>query len=150
MRMNIGQCSTEDDRMSEMDEDLQQIRQRKLKELMAEKGADGVATNNKPMEVTDANFEETLKKHSLVVIDCWAPWCGPCQMVGPIIEALAEEHAGRILFGKLNVDDGPKTANKFGIMSIPTILIFKNGTLVDQQIGAMPKEVLSQAVAKHL
>ncbi len=109
-----------------------------------------MATNNKPMEVTDANFEETLKKHSLVVIDCWAPWCGPCQMVGPIIEALAEEHAGRILFGKLNVDDGPKTANKFGIMSIPTILLFKNGTLVDQQIGAMPKEVLSQAVAKHL
>ena len=119
-------------------------------EMMMKDGGNGKMMHDKPLEVTDVNFDETLERHSLVVIDCWAPWCGPCQMVGPIIEALAEEYAGRALFGKLNVDDNPKTAMKYSIMSIPTILIFKNGTLANQQVGAMPKEMLSQAVAKHL
>ena len=104
----------------------------------------------KPIEVMDANFDETLRKYPLVVIDCWAPWCAPCLMVGPVIEELAKEQAGKVVFGKLNVDNNQKTAMKFGIMSIPTILIFKKGELIDQQVGAMPKEMLELTITQHL
>ena len=96
----------------------------------------------KPIEVTDANFSSIVQKYSLLVLDCWAPWCGPCQMVGPIIEELAKDYTNRIVFGKLNVDENNKTATEYGIMSIPTILIFKEGKLVDSQIGAMPRSTL--------
>jgi len=102
----------------------------------------------KPVAVTDATFEEEVEKSSLpVLLDCWAPWCGPCRMVGPIIDQLAEELDGRIKVAKLNVDESTQTAVKFGIMSIPTMLIFKDGEVVDKLVGAQPKEAIEKRLA---
>ena len=103
-----------------------------------------------PIQLFDANIDEAVKTHSTIIVDCWAPWCGPCRMIGPIIEELAKEMKGKIVFGKLNVDENPQTSIKYNIMSIPTLLIFKNNKLVDRIIGAMPKEMLLQKLKPHL
>jgi thioredoxin 1 len=102
-----------------------------------------------PLKVTDADIEANIKKYPLIVIDCWAPWCSPCRMIGPIIEELAKEKKGKIVFGKLNVDENQVTSIKYGIMSIPALLVFKNGKLVDNIIGAMPKEMLKAKIAPY-
>lgn len=92
---------------------------------------------------TDANFEElALKTDKPVVVDLWAEWCGPCRMVGPIIEELAKEYEGKAVIGKLDVDSNTLTTDKYGIRNIPTILFIKNGKLVEKQVGAVPKSVL--------
>jgi thioredoxin 1 len=91
-----------------------------------------------------------MKKYPTIVIDCWAPWCGPCRMIGPVIEELAKEMKGKIVFGKLNVDENQQTSLKYKIMSIPTLLVFKNGNLVDRFVGAMPKDMLIQKLKPHL
>jgi len=128
-----------------MDE-LEEIKKRKLEQLKKQymNGGKNMEGNlpNTPLEITDADVEDNIKKYETIVIDCWAPWCGPCRMVHPIIEELAKEMQGKIVFGKLNVDENPMTSAKHQIMSIPTLLIFKNGTLVDRLIGAMPKPQL--------
>jgi len=126
-----------------MDE-LEMLRRRKLEELRKRymEGENLESMPDKPIEVSDANFDEMVKKYKNVAIDCWAPWCGPCLMIAPVIEELARELKGKIVFGKLNVDNNPKTAMKYNIMSIPTILLFRDGELVDRIIGAMPKEFL--------
>jgi len=103
-----------------------------------------------PIHLLDADITEVMKKYPTLVIDCWAPWCGPCRMIGPIIEELATEMKGKIVFGKLNVDENPQTSMKYKIMSIPTMLVFKNGVLVDQFVGAMPKNMLLQKLKPHL
>ena len=105
---------------------------------------------DKPVEVTDKTFDETIRNNQLVVVDCWAPWCGPCQVVTPIIEELARQYAGKVLFGKLNVDENPFMAMRYGIMSIPTLLFFKNGELVDRIVGAIPKQMLEQKIKSFL
>ncbi len=92
--------------------------------------------------VTDANFKEVLAAGKPVVLDFWAPWCGPCRMVSPLVDELAEEFDGQIVVGKVDVDDNDEAAAEYGIMSIPTILFFKNGELVNRHVGAAPKEVL--------
>ena len=102
------------------------------------------------LELTDATFDATIGNHPLLVVDCWAAWCGPCRMVAPVIEELARDYAGRMTFAKLDVDKNRATATRFNIQSIPTILIFKNGKLVDQKMGAMPKAMLEPILAKHL
>jgi len=95
------------------------------------------------LELTDKNFEdEVIKSDKVTLVDFWAPWCGPCQMMGPIIEDLAKEKEGKFKIGKLNVDENPETAKKFGIMSIPTMIIFKDGKEVKQLIGVQSKESL--------
>lgn len=129
-------------------EDIETIKKKKL-ELLKKQYMKGDKTmENKwpdtPIHILDADIEETLKKFPTMVIDCWAPWCGPCRIIGPVIEELAKELQGKIVFGKLNVDENPQTSMKYRIMSIPTLLIFKNGALVDQLVGAMPKEMLMQ------
>lgn len=98
----------------------------------------------KPVEINDGNFDAFVSKYRNVVIDCWAPWCGPCLMIAPVIEELAKELKGKVIFGKLNVDENQKTALRYRIMSIPTLLIFKEGRLVDRLVGAMPKEGILQ------
>lgn len=103
-----------------------------------------------PIPITDDHFEETMKKYPLVVVDCWAPWCAPCIMIAPVVEELAKDYQGKIVFGKLNSDENRETMKKYDIMSIPTLLIFKRGKLVDRSVGAMPKEELESEIMKHL
>ena len=98
-----------------------------------------------PVTITDETFEEEVEKSSLpVLVDCWAPWCGPCRMLAPTIDQLAEEQDGVVKVAKLNVDECPKTAQKFGIMSIPTMLIVKDGEVVDRMVGVQPKATIEQ------
>ncbi|MEM2939864.1 MAG: thioredoxin, partial [Candidatus Bathyarchaeia archaeon] len=96
------------------------------------------------------NFNQVIRSNHIVVIDCWAPWCAPCRMMAPIIDELARDYAGKILFGKLNVDENTRVPTDYQVMSIPTFLVFKNGTLVDRIVGAMPRKVLEQKIAKHI
>ena len=96
------------------------------------------------VEITDANFEEqVLKSDKPVIIDFWAEWCGPCRMVGPIVQEIGDDYADKAVVGKVNVDENPGVTSKFGIRNIPTILFFKGGEVVDKQVGAVPKQVLA-------
>ena len=145
--------------MEEDDEELKRIRERKLRRLMKRASRNEANSNDqktakpslsRPVEVDDATFSGTIKKYPNVVVDCWAPWCGPCRFVSPIIEELARDYAGKIVFGKLNVDENPGVARQYGIMSIPTLLVFKDGELVDQIVGAMPKRTLEERIVRRL
>ena len=135
--------------MSELDE----IRQRKLQEMMKMAGSaqsGGVGYPESPVVVTDSDFEQMVKTYPLVVVDCWAPWCGPCRMLSPTVDALAKDYKGKVVFAKLNTDENIETAGKFRIMSIPTLLYFKDGKLVDKSVGALPRPMLESQVKKHL
>lgn len=105
------------------------------------------------IEFTDANFAAEVEKFSgTVLIDFWAPWCGPCKIQGPIVEQIAEEMKGNanLKIGKLNVDDNPNTSQQFGVMSIPTLIIYKNGKVVEELVGLRQKPAIESAVKKHL
>ena len=102
-----------------------------------------MTTAIKPLELTDNNIDQIISDSKPVLIDFWADWCGPCHMVAPIIQELADEYDGRAIVAKLDVDANPVTAQKYGIRSIPTLIITKNGEVVDQQVGVVPKAVIS-------
>jgi thioredoxin 1 len=103
------------------------------------------------LQFTDANFKSTvLDSDKVTIVDFWAEWCGPCRMVGPIVEEIAKEYDGKALVGKVDVDSNPETAMKYGIRSIPTILFIKGGEVVDKQVGAVPKAQLVSILQKHL
>jgi thioredoxin len=135
--------------MTSGDEELNEIKHRKLTEMMRQKSVadDG---NGKPVVLTDATFEHTVASSPVTVVDFWAAWCGPCRMVAPIIDQLAEEYAGRVTFGKLNVDENPVVSNAFQIQSIPSLLIFKNGKLVDGLVGAAPRQLIESRITPYL
>ena len=101
-------------------------------------------------EFTDTNFSETALKNGVSVVDFWAEWCGPCRLVAPIIEQLAEEYDGKALIGKVNVDHNPEVSMKYGVRSIPTILIFKDGEIVEKHVGTATKATLEQKLQTHL
>ena len=112
------------------------------------KPADG-APDGKPIKVTDATFASEVEGSPVpVVVDLWAEWCGPCRMIAPVIDELAAQMAGRIRFAKLNIDENPQTANRFGVQSIPTLLVMRNGREVDRIIGVVPKAEIQRRVAK--
>ncbi len=103
------------------------------------------------LEITDSNFEEVvLKSGKPVLVDFWAEWCGPCRMVGPVVEELAKEYDGKAVVGKMDVDNNPKIATEYGIMSIPALLFFKDGKVVDKQVGAVPKHVLANKLEAQM
>lgn len=102
------------------------------------------------LELTDANFEETIASGKPVLVDFWAEWCGPCRMVGPIVEELSNDYDGKAIIGKVNVDHNPEISSKYGVRNIPTILFFKNGEVVDKSVGAVPKNVLAEKIENQL
>lgn len=110
-----------------------------------------MAESANTITITDDNFTSTIEgAEGLAVVDFWATWCGPCRMVGPIVEQLADEYAGQVTVGKLDVDNNQRTAAQFNVRSIPTILFFKEGKVVDTVIGAVPKPALDKKIKEHL
>jgi thioredoxin len=134
------------------DKELDEIMARKRSEFQtkAQLGENKPSSVSSPITLTDSNFEQALKENSLLVVDFWAVWCGPCRMVAPAIEQLASELAGKVAFGKLNVDENPVISRTFGIQSIPTIAIFKNGKPIDAIIGAVSKSQMQSTILKYL
>jgi thioredoxin 1 len=141
-------------KLLEESERLKEERLKKERKALKEKPEPSRETGklalNKPVDLTDATFTEAVQNHSLVVVDCWAPWCHPCIYVSPIVEDIARDYAGRIFFGKLNVDENREVAMQFGIMSIPTLLVFKDGKLADRIVGAMPRQMLEPKITYYL
>jgi thioredoxin 2 len=100
--------------------------------------------SGEPVRVTDSDFDHVVSSANVVLVDCWAPWCGPCRVIGPVVEELARQYAGRAVIGKLNVDENPVTAQRYQVRSIPMLLFFKNGRLVDTLVGAVPAQQIRQ------
>ncbi len=139
--------------MSNEEMEIQRIKEKKLVEMMQKARAQletSAKNDGKPILLSDASFSSEISKYPLVVVDFWAAWCGPCRMVTPIIEQLAKEYAGRVVFGKLNVDENPLTSGEFEVQSIPTLLIFRNGEAVDGIVGAVPKYQIESRIKAHL
>ena len=133
------------------DKEVLAIKKRKLLDMQKFAAARSSMSNiSKPIVLNDSNFMEEVSKYPLIVVDFWAPWCGPCKMVSPIIEQLASEYAGNAIFGKLNIDENQLVAKSFGIQSIPTMMIFKNAKVIDVLVGALPKIQIQMKIKQHL
>ena len=130
--------------------ELEQIRLRKIQAMIdsAKKGQTPVAKS--PIILTDSNFSGAVSANELLVVDFWAPWCGPCRMVGPLIEAVSAQYTGKAAFGKMNVDENQMVPSRFGIMSIPTIIIFNHGKEVERLVGAYPKAHIEAMIKRYL
>ena len=125
---------------------LEEIRAKKMKELVNQMSTPKI---DKPIVVSDRNFEQTVKNYPLVVVDCWAAWCAPCRAIAPIVDQLARDYTGKVVFGKLNVDENPETAQRFGIMAIPTLLVMKDSKEVDRVVGMLPKSQLEEKISSY-
>jgi len=144
--------------MQNWDDELHNIMERKMNDLVKRNVMNNSSGGSKgsrevlatPIRLTDTNFMDAVNKYSLLVVDFWAAWCGPCRMVSPTIEQLATELAGKVVFGKLNVDENPITANTFAIQSIPTIAIFKNGRNIDGFVGVVSKSQMQNRILSHI
>ncbi len=136
------------------DEEIKRIRKKKLREMQRARRVRAEPrsgeTTGKPVEVRDDTFQRFLQENAITVVDCWAAWCAPCRMVAPVIDELASAYTGRIAFGKLNVDENRGTATRYQVMSIPTLLVFKAGKLVDRIVGAMPRPLLEPKLTHYL
>lgn len=136
-----------------MSSEIERIRMKKMAEMMDKmKTGQQVSAGlpDSPVVVNDSDFEATVRKYQNVVVDCWAPWCGPCRMLSPTVDSLAKDYKGKVVFAKLNTDENFGTASKFRIMSIPTLLYFKNGQLVNKTVGALPRQTLEGELKKLL
>lgn len=132
-----------------MDDDLQRIREKKLEELkrgFAEKPA--TKPEGQVLVLDERQFPMAVRDHPYLIVDMWAPWCGPCKMVAPVIQDLSAEFAGKITFAKVNTDENQRIAMSYGITAIPTILLFARGKLVEKVIGAYPKEMLRDRILR--
>jgi thioredoxin 1 len=133
------------------DDEIEAIKHKKLAELQKEAATKAMMSSiTEPIVLTDSNFAGEVAKYPIMVVDFWAPWCGPCRMVSPIIEQLSREYSGRVAFGKVNVDENQRIAASFGIQSIPTLMIFKGSKAVDVIIGAMPKAQIEMKLKQQL
>lgn len=133
------------------DDELEAIKQRKMAELQKAAAAKAMmSAMTEPLVLTDSSFKAEVAKYPIMLVDFWAPWCGPCRMVSPIIEQLAREYSGKVAFGKVNVDESQMVAAMFGIQSIPTMMIFKNGKAVDMMVGALPKGQIEMKIKQQL
>jgi thioredoxin 1 len=133
------------------DDELEAIKHKKLAELQKQAATKAMMSSiTEPIVLTDSNFASEVTKYPIMVVDFWAPWCGPCRMVSPIIEQLSREYSGRVAFGKVNVDENQRIAASFGIQSIPTLMIFKGSKAVDVIIGAMPKAQIEIKLKQQL
>ncbi|MEM3381163.1 MAG: thioredoxin [Candidatus Bathyarchaeia archaeon] len=130
--------------MEENDE-LEAIKAKKMERLL-----EMARSPPGPIKVSDMTFDETIRRNRLVVVDFWAEWCGPCMVLSPVIDQLAKEYAGRVLFAKLNIDENPAATAKFGVMSIPTLLIFKDSNIVDRIVGVAPKSRIESVLNSYL
>ena len=128
-------------------DNIDKIRENLMKKYMTDQKN---PSDGKPVDLTDSTFNSMVKKAGVAVVDFWAPWCGPCRFVSPVVEELASQYKGVARFGKLNVDDNPAVSNEFMIRSIPTIMFFKDGKMFDMQIGAVPKQMLEAKLKKAL
>jgi thioredoxin 1 len=138
--------SDEHERFISEESELKRIREKKLAELRERKAE----LTGGPVHLTDASFEEAIKKHSVSLVDFWASWCGPCLSLAPTIEELAREYGEKILIAKLDVDENPKTAESFQVYSIPTMVVMKNGKEVDRIVGCAQKKLIVSTLEKHL
>jgi thioredoxin 1 len=133
------------------DDELEAIKHKKLAELQKEAATKAMMSSiTEPIVFTDSNFASEITKYPIMLVDFWAPWCGPCRMVSPIIEQLSREYSGKVAFGKINVDENQRVAASFGIQSIPTLMIFKDSKAVDVIIGAMPKAQIEMKLKQQL
>jgi len=133
------------------DDELERIRIRKFEAFMKSIESRNMELMiSEPILVTDTSFDSIVSEHPFLVLDCWAIWCGPCRMITPIVDDLARTYKGKIAFGKLNVDENPKTAIRFNVTSIPTLLLFKEGKLVDRIIGVVPRNDIEAILRKYL
>ncbi len=123
------------------DSELENIRKQMIARIQSESIKKEVK-NMKPIELTDSTFADAVKKEKILVVDFWASWCAPCRFLSPIIEELAKDYAGKITFGKVDVDANPRVSASFNISSIPTVMMFKDGKVADISIGAVPKQML--------
>jgi thioredoxin 1 len=131
------------------DTELEQIRLRKI-QAMLDQAEHGKQLNNHPLTITDDNFDGVVKANKILVVDFWAPWCGPCRMVGPAVEQLAAEYSSKVAFGKMNVDENQTVPSTFGVMSIPTLIVFKHGKEVERLVGAYPKADIEEMIKRYL
>ena len=142
-----------DNKSVQYDDELNDTLAVRMQEL-SQKGQKSRSSNHRatiaaPLILNDSNFAQAVQKYPLLVVDFWAPWCGPCRMTGPTIEHLAVELARKAVFGKLNVDENPRVASAFGIQSIPTVAIFKNGQVVDGFVGVASKSQIQSKVLRY-
>jgi thioredoxin 1 len=134
-------------------DELEEIKRKKMEQMKKEMNAPAkpiLELPDKPVVVTDATIDAAASQYPLFILDCWAEWCGPCRTIGPIIEQLAKEMKGKVVFGKLNVDENMQTANKYRISAIPTLMVFKEGKLIDKLVGAYPKPALAAKIQRFL
>jgi thioredoxin 1 len=124
---------------------MEEIRERKVREML-----DRMKYPDKPIDIRDGDFDEIIRKYPIMLVDFWAEWCPPCRIVGPVIEELARELQGKVVFGKLDVGSNQSTALKFGITAIPTLLIFREGKIAESITGAVPKEQILGRLRKYI